>query len=293
MRLHEPDGHECRSAASSGPSPEARRLPDRRGHGPRRSRAAGRRHRNPARPEPDMRLGLRTSSAYRFHPGLRPWTRACPYRSRNGFSTLLAPAAVPTTDASTGNAAPVSQGMTSGELAASLRQIDGQAKGKHPPDFHFRSKPSCTSATVPAGPTPTSGPAGTSSRSPHQRRSHERFCWSRWRRTSPQSSRPDSGSAGRGERTDRTKASMCGLLRRVATLRDRDRWRCPPGSASLTTADRRSPALRRATRQTAPGYPCGSGVQAGIPTRLIISLHTQLTQRRWPRSAPWRSANLR
>ena len=39
MRLHEPDGHECRSAASSGPSPEARRLPDRRGHGPRRSRA--------------------------------------------------------------------------------------------------------------------------------------------------------------------------------------------------------------------------------------------------------------
>jgi hypothetical protein len=32
--------------------------------------------------------------------------------------------------------------MTSGELAASLRQIDGQRdKGKHPPDFHFRSKP--------------------------------------------------------------------------------------------------------------------------------------------------------
>ena len=33
VRLHEPDGYECRSAASSGPSPEARRLPDRRGHG--------------------------------------------------------------------------------------------------------------------------------------------------------------------------------------------------------------------------------------------------------------------
>src|ERR1039457_5276651 len=32
--------------------------------------------------------------------------------------------------------------MTSGELAASLRQIDGQRdKGKHPPNFHFRSKP--------------------------------------------------------------------------------------------------------------------------------------------------------
>jgi hypothetical protein len=32
--------------------------------------------------------------------------------------------------------------MTSGELAASLRQIDGQRdQGKHPPDFHFRSKP--------------------------------------------------------------------------------------------------------------------------------------------------------
>jgi hypothetical protein len=32
--------------------------------------------------------------------------------------------------------------MTSGGLVASLRQIDGQrGKGKHPPDFHFRSKP--------------------------------------------------------------------------------------------------------------------------------------------------------
>jgi hypothetical protein len=29
VRLHEPDGHECRSAVTSGPSPEARRLPDR------------------------------------------------------------------------------------------------------------------------------------------------------------------------------------------------------------------------------------------------------------------------
>ncbi len=32
--------------------------------------------------------------------------------------------------------------MTSGELAASLRQTGGQRdKGKHPPNFHFRSKP--------------------------------------------------------------------------------------------------------------------------------------------------------
>jgi hypothetical protein len=45
-------------------------------------------------------------------------------------------------DAPIGNAAPVSQGMTSGELVASLRQIDGQRdKGKHPPNLHFRSKP--------------------------------------------------------------------------------------------------------------------------------------------------------
>ena len=48
VRLHEPDGCEGRSAASSGPSPEARRLPDRRGHGPRKSWAADQRHRNPA-----------------------------------------------------------------------------------------------------------------------------------------------------------------------------------------------------------------------------------------------------
>jgi hypothetical protein len=45
-------------------------------------------------------------------------------------------------DASIGNAAPVSQSMTLDELIASLRQIDGQRdKGKHPPNFHFRSKP--------------------------------------------------------------------------------------------------------------------------------------------------------
>jgi hypothetical protein len=36
----------------------------------------------------------------------------------------------------------VSQGTTFDELAASLRQIDGQRdKGKHPPNFHYRSKP--------------------------------------------------------------------------------------------------------------------------------------------------------
>jgi Ser/Thr protein kinase RdoA (MazF antagonist) len=32
VRLHEPEGDECRSAAPSGPAPEARRLADRRGH---------------------------------------------------------------------------------------------------------------------------------------------------------------------------------------------------------------------------------------------------------------------
>jgi hypothetical protein len=37
---------------------------------------------------------------------------------------------------------PDGQGMTFDELVASLRQIDGQRDpGKHPPDFHFRSKP--------------------------------------------------------------------------------------------------------------------------------------------------------
>ena len=45
-------------------------------------------------------------------------------------------------DAPVGNAAPVSQAMTSGELAASLRPIHGQRdKGKHPPNLHLRSKP--------------------------------------------------------------------------------------------------------------------------------------------------------
>ena len=35
------------------------------------------------------------------------------------------------------------KGMTFDELVASLRQIGGQRdKGKHPPNFHFRSKPS-------------------------------------------------------------------------------------------------------------------------------------------------------
>ena len=36
----------------------------------------------------------------------------------------------------------MSQGTTFDELAAPLRQIDGQRdKGKHPPNLHFRSKP--------------------------------------------------------------------------------------------------------------------------------------------------------
>ena len=37
--------------------------------------------------------------------------------------------------------------MTFDELVASLRQIDGQRdKGKHPPNFHFRSKPHALTA---------------------------------------------------------------------------------------------------------------------------------------------------
>ena len=45
-------------------------------------------------------------------------------------------------DAPAGNAAPVRQGMTSGELAPSPRQINAQrGKGKHPPDVAFRPEP--------------------------------------------------------------------------------------------------------------------------------------------------------
>ena len=51
--------------------------------------------------------------------------------------------------------------MTSGELVASLPQIDGQRdKGKYPPNFHFRSKPFLHFYNGPDGPTLTSGSAG-------------------------------------------------------------------------------------------------------------------------------------
>jgi hypothetical protein len=70
--------------------------------------------------------------------------------------------------------------MTSGELVASLRQIDGQRdKGKHPPDFHFRSKPFPHFHNGPGRTYANVRFGGNSSRSPHQRRSNERFCWSR------------------------------------------------------------------------------------------------------------------
>jgi hypothetical protein len=85
---------------------------------------------------------LRTSGAYGPHPGLQPRLEHAPI-GHGRLSTLLGSVEVPTTRcASTGNAAPLSEGTTFDELVASLRQIDGQRdKGKHPPNFHFRSIP--------------------------------------------------------------------------------------------------------------------------------------------------------
>jgi hypothetical protein len=69
--------------------------------------------------------------------------------------------------------------MTSGELVASLPQIDGQRdKGKHPPNFHFRSKPFLHFYNGPDRTYADVRFGGTSSRPPNQRRSNERFCWS-------------------------------------------------------------------------------------------------------------------
>jgi hypothetical protein len=76
VRLHEPDGHECPSAASSGPSPEARRLPDRRGHGPRRSRAAGRRHRKPTHDSSRRCASAEDQQCVWLSSGLAAGTRA-------------------------------------------------------------------------------------------------------------------------------------------------------------------------------------------------------------------------
>jgi hypothetical protein len=70
--------------------------------------------------------------------------------------------------------------MTFDELVASLRQIDGQRdKGKHPPDFHFRSKPFLHFRNGPGRTFADIWFGGDFERSPHQRRSNERFCWSR------------------------------------------------------------------------------------------------------------------
>jgi hypothetical protein len=70
--------------------------------------------------------------------------------------------------------------MTFDELVASLRQIDGQRdKGKHPPNFHFRSKPFLHFHNGPDRTYADVRLGRTSSRSPHQRRSNHRFCWSR------------------------------------------------------------------------------------------------------------------
>ena len=96
MRLHEPDGYECRSAASSGPSPEARRLPDRRGHGPRRSRAAGRRHRNPAHDSSRRCASAEDQQCVWLSSGLAAGLEHAP-TGPGRLSTLLASVAVPTT----------------------------------------------------------------------------------------------------------------------------------------------------------------------------------------------------
>lgn len=64
-----PTATSCRPAASSGPSPEARRLPDRRGHRPRRSRQRAGDTGNPAHPRVEDAPQLRTSSAYGSLPG--------------------------------------------------------------------------------------------------------------------------------------------------------------------------------------------------------------------------------
>jgi hypothetical protein len=168
VRLHEPGGYECRSAASSGPSAEARRLPDRRGHGPRRSRQPagdiGIRRTTRVEDAPQ----LRTSSAYGSHPGLRPGLGHAPIRPGR-LSTLLASVEVPAT----------------------------RCVNRH------RSR-SRTSTTVPAGPTPTSGSAGI--RAGHRinaeatRGSAGAGERARRRRVRV----PTAAARGRRERTDRT-----------------------------------------------------------------------------------------
>jgi hypothetical protein len=95
--------------------------------------------------------------------------------------------------------------MTFDELAPSRRQIDGQrAKGQHPPDFHFRSKPFLHSATVPAGPTPTSRSAGL--RAGHRINAEAtRGSAGAGERARRRRARvPTAAARGRGERTDRT-----------------------------------------------------------------------------------------
>jgi hypothetical protein len=98
--------------------------------------------------------------------------------------------------------------MTFDELAASLRQVDGQRnKGKHPPNFHFRSKPFLhfrngpdrTYADVRFGRDfePVTGST------PKQRE----VLLEQVKADVTAELAPDSGSAGRGERTDRTAAT--------------------------------------------------------------------------------------
>jgi hypothetical protein len=166
VRLHEPDGYECRSAESSGPSPEARRLSDRRGHGPRRSRAAGRRHRKPADDSSRRCASVENQRCVWLSSGLAAGTRACAYRSRRP-STLLAWVELPTTRCvNRQRCACESRHDFRRACRATSSDRRPARQRKHPPNFHFRSKPFLHFHNGPDRATPTSGSAGTSSRSP-------------------------------------------------------------------------------------------------------------------------------
>jgi hypothetical protein len=94
-QLPEPGACECRPAAGSGPSSDARPLPGLRGYIPRRSRSAGRRTGTRRTTRADDTPQLRTSSASGSHPGLRPGLGHAPI-GHGRLSTLLASVEFPT-----------------------------------------------------------------------------------------------------------------------------------------------------------------------------------------------------
>ena len=169
----------ARSAAIAGPSPETRRLPDRRGHGPRRSRAAGRRRRKPARDSSRRCASAEDQHCVWLSSRLAAGLEHAP-TGHGQLNGLLASVAVPTTRC-------VNRQRCAGESRHDFRRAcrvtssdrRPARKGKAPTELPLQIEAVPALPTVPTGPTPTSGSAGTSSRSPHQRRSNERFCWSR------------------------------------------------------------------------------------------------------------------